>query len=227
MNDQKSGADYSVTNFNVVVVPKDKLLEALEANRTKHNSIYESALAGYWIQAQEVLHKKKVEFDEAIAKVATEFEKQSTQFGASFTHQLTGMQYYVDEKNQAKMAGYFSLGSQISVQVPFNNSLSLVAPESHVEDYDRVIDLLKYTVADKVELSIKDFESYVRNNWAWRQSFLGTNATYTNSLIAISGCVGFLNNATITTGCISMGSTNVCLTGGSVYSMTNQLNRIF
>lgn len=226
MNNQNTVPDLSVTTFSTVVVEKTKLLASLQANREKHNSIYESAVAGYWIQAQEVLTKKRIEFDEAVTKVTAEFNKQSTQYGASFTHQITGMQSYVEEKNQSKMPAYFSLGGQISVNVPFNNSLSLVVPESHVEDYDRVIDLLTYTVADKVELSIKDFEAYVRNNWTWRQSFLGTNAGYTNSLISVSGCVGMFNNMSITTGCL-IGSSNLCVTGGSVYSMTNQLNRIF
>jgi hypothetical protein len=40
--DTNTKVDLSVTTFNTVVVRKDELLQTLEVNRAKHNSISES-----------------------------------------------------------------------------------------------------------------------------------------------------------------------------------------
>ncbi len=222
MNNDKPVVDLSVTTFSTVVVAKDKLLETLKVNRDKHNSIYESAVAGYWIEAQQVLDRKKVEFDDALGKVAEQFATHKERLVYDFTHQLTGVQGNIAEQNKDKMGSSFSLYSRFDLNLGFNSTWPLKFPENHLEDYNRVIDMLDFSVADKVSLSSTDFDAYVRNNWTWRSSFLNTNAGYANNLISVSGC------------CVSVGNTAVTgyiggsiITGGSVYSVSNQLNRIF
>lgn len=216
-----NATDLSVTTFANVVVQKAELLKTLEVNRDKHNSIYEAAVAGYWIDAQKVLDQKKIEFDEAISKVTAGFAQHKERLDFDFTHQLTGMQYHVGEQNKDKVGASFALNTSFSYGLPFNTSWPLRFPENHLEDYSRVIDMLNFSVADKVSLSSADFDAYVRNNWSWRSSFLNTNATYANSLIAISGCCTVGNVAT--TGSIC----GIAVTGGSIFSVTNQLDRIF
>lgn len=215
-----NATDLSVTTFANVVVQKNELLKTLEVNRDKHNSIYEAAVAGYWIDAQKILDQKRTQFDEAISNVTLSFTQQKERLNYDFTHQLTGMQFYVAEQNKDKMGSNFSLNSSLSLGLGFNQGWPLKFPENHLEDYNRVIDMLKFSVADKVSLSSADFDAYVRNNWAWRNSFLSTNANYANSYLAVSGCVA---SNMCTTGYI--GTTIV--TGGSLHSITHQLNSMF
>lgn len=230
MNNDKAGADLSVTTFQTVVIPKDKLLATLVANREKHDSIYSAAVQGYWIEANKVLDNKKIEFDEAVSKAGHQFNQYRDRLGADFTHQITGMRHHVDEQNKDRVGSSFSLTSSLNVNLNFNASWPLKYPESHLEDYNRAIDLLNFSVADKVELSVSDFDAYVRNNWSWRQSFLGTNATYANSYALLSGCSGMLiGNTSVAAsgGIMAYSGFSTVITGSSAYSMTNQLNRIF
>ncbi len=212
MNTNDTKSDLSVTTFNTVVVDKTKLLETLQANRDKHNSIYDAAVSGYWIEAQRVLDQKKLDFEEASIKLTNQFTLQKDQ-----------IQLNVSEQNKDKMGTSFSLALQ------FNSSWPLRFPENHLEDYSRVIDLLTFSVADKVQLSVTEFDAYVRNNWSWRQGFLNTNGGYIGNIvtgsmvasigaIAVSGCCA----PTVTiAGCSGV------LTNYAQNSVTNQLGRAF
>lgn len=193
-----SKADLSVTTFNTVVVEKTKLLQTLEVNRDKHNSIYNAAVSGYWIEAQKVLDQKRIEFSGACAQLNDEFGRQ----GGT-------IQSNISDQNKDKMGGSFSLALR------FNSSWPIQYPENHLEDYNRAIDLLNFSVADKVELSVGDFDAYVRNNWSWRKSFLGTNVSY------VTGCYGAL------VACSGLSVGNISISGGSLSSMARQLNSQF
>lgn len=57
----------------------------------------------------------------------------------------------------------------------------LPEPSDHTDDYDRAIATLEWTVFDEVELTIKEFDMYVRDNWAWKNEFTTTNSLYTNN----------------------------------------------
>jgi len=56
--------------------------------------------------------------------------------------------------------------------------VQLPVPEDHTDDYDRAIATLEWTVFDEVELSIREFDWYVRDNWTWKHEFATTNAMY-------------------------------------------------
>jgi hypothetical protein len=49
--------------------------------------------------------------------------------------------------------------------------VSLIEPEDHTEDYDRVIDMLEMSVNDEIEISAQEFAQYVRDDWAWKRAF--------------------------------------------------------
>lgn len=206
-------SDLSVTTFDTVVVEKTKLLATLEANRDKHNSLYSAAVSGYWIEAQQVIDKKKVEFSEAATKLNAEFARQTEQVALSFERQNGEIQSYVTDHNKDKIGQSFSLQQSVNLSLNFNASWPLKFPENHLEDYDRVIDLLNYSVADKVELSSSDFDAYVRNNWTWRKSFLGTNASYIGNVV--SGCM------VSASGSLGMNTFTGCSFGGISFSGYN------
>lgn len=203
---QPNGSDFSVTTFDTVVVDKTKLLETLEKNREKHNSIYQAAISGYWIEAQKTLDQKKEQAAEALDKKKTEFDRAVSKFQEEFAYQASGLQLNVSEQNKDKIGG-FSVSFDFNSSLWFNGAWPLTYPENHLEDYDRVIDLLKFSVADKVRLSSSDFDAYVRNNWSWRKSFLNTNAHYVGTLYA-SGCLSpssyAINSTGMTFGAISV-----------------------
>lgn len=226
MNDEK---DLSVTTFNTVVVEKAKLLTTLRANREKHNAIYDAAVSGYWIEAQKVLDQKKEQFGEAVAKVTKEFAVQTERIEVDFSRQYTDAQSYVTDHNKDKVGGSFPVNHSLSFSFNFNQTWPLKFPENHLEDYDRVIDLLDFSVADKVELSSSDFDAYVRNNWSWRKKFLGTNAGYVTNYL--SGCLGTIVScsgsnayAMTSTGC-SFGG--ISFSGVNPTYVSNQLTQSF
>jgi hypothetical protein len=57
----------------------------------------------------------------------------------------------------------------------------LPKPENHVEDYDRAIANLEWSIHDTVELSQQDFDQFVRDRWSWSQRFSTLSATYNNA----------------------------------------------
>ena len=216
--------DFSVTTFSTVVVRKDELLQTLEVNRNKHNSIYSAAVSGYWVESQKVLEKKKEEFSKAVAEVNRDFAKHQDQIETEFAYQASGIQGHIGAQDKDNMGKGFSFSKTFAYQLGFNTYWPLAYPENHLEDYDRVIDMLKFSVADKVELSSKDFDAYVRNNWSWRSSFLGTNTAYvTGAFFAISGC----SSSIYASGGINCPIGVVSVTGGTYAQTLTQLNSAF
>lgn len=57
-------------------------------------------------------------------------------------------------------------------------SSPLPVPEEHTEDFDRVIEMMNWTLNDEVELSQMEFEQYVRNQWGWARTFTANTAAY-------------------------------------------------
>lgn len=56
--------------------------------------------------------------------------------------------------------------------------VALPMPEDHTNDYQRALDSLDWTIFDEVELTMREFDMYVRDNWSWKQEFATTNASY-------------------------------------------------
>lgn len=51
-------------------------------------------------------------------------------------------------------------------------------PSSHEKDYDRIIEVLEMTSADTVQLTLGEFDKYVRDNWEWTESFKMSSSNY-------------------------------------------------
>lgn len=54
-----------------------------------------------------------------------------------------------------------------------------VAPQDHTSDYDRVILMLEMSVEKVVELSQREFQQYVQDDWQWKQAWSLSNSKYT------------------------------------------------
>jgi hypothetical protein len=60
----------------------------------------------------------------------------------------------------------------------YDGFMRLEQPVDHTDDYDRVILSLDFSLFDEVELSMQDFNQYVRDNWSWKEQFLTTSNNY-------------------------------------------------
>jgi hypothetical protein len=61
----------------------------------------------------------------------------------------------------------------------FVTSISIQKPESHIKDYDLVIQMLKMSVDDVIEMGQYEFNQYVNDDWSWKQTF--SSSVYSNS----------------------------------------------
>lgn len=52
------------------------------------------------------------------------------------------------------------------------------APQDHTDDYDNVIEMLKMSVEDVVELKAIEFQCYVMDKWQWAQAAFLQNSAY-------------------------------------------------
>ena len=59
-----------------------------------------------------------------------------------------------------------------------NQIIGLIEPQDHTKDYESVIDMVELSVDDTITLPEHDFRAYVRDEWAWKQQFVGSTAMY-------------------------------------------------
>jgi len=57
--------------------------------------------------------------------------------------------------------------------------IHLCAPQNHRIDYDRAIDRMEWDTSDEVMLTEGDFNTYVRDEWDWANTFRHSHSTYT------------------------------------------------
>ena len=56
--------------------------------------------------------------------------------------------------------------------------ISLEEPINQTKDYDRVIEMLKMTTDEIVELTSQEFSQYVLDQWSWSEAVGMTNSRY-------------------------------------------------
>lgn len=57
-------------------------------------------------------------------------------------------------------------------------AFALPVPEDHTDDYDTAIAMLEWHTKDAVELSQREFMTYVENKWGWLTSFAANTQSY-------------------------------------------------
>lgn len=56
--------------------------------------------------------------------------------------------------------------------------LDLTVPESHVEDYDRALQMLEWHQGSEIELDAHEFRTYVQDDWGWKEQWSLSNSAY-------------------------------------------------
>lgn len=59
--------------------------------------------------------------------------------------------------------------------------IDLVEPQDYTESFDRAIQMVEWSVGDTIELSERDFQRYVLNDWEWSGAFAKNTMTYVTS----------------------------------------------
>ena len=98
----------------------------------------------------------------------------------------------------AAVSGYWEKAEQVlneklakvKSHQKIDNYLNLAYPENHSDDYARAISMIELSHQDVLDLSVQEFDSYVRNQWSWRNSFLNTNTFYASGYSGPAGAVG-------------------------------------
>lgn len=57
-------------------------------------------------------------------------------------------------------------------------SISLPEPHDHTGDYDTALRMLGMCVDKEVQITARDFQQYVLDEWGWKAGFSATNAAY-------------------------------------------------
>lgn len=160
-----------IANMNEVVMNKSKLLEALIENKAKHDVVLAHAIIGYW----EVAKAKVAEKQQKLLKQVTEFQ-------SSIQTAIDKINDKIDKKE--KLPDIIDFTS-----ISINGHLGLVYPEDHSRDYDRAISMMASSIYEDVRLTVNEFESYVLNNWEWKQSFIASTSFYFDTAKSPGPCV--------------------------------------
>jgi hypothetical protein len=59
-----------------------------------------------------------------------------------------------------------------------NFFLDIEKPESHLDAYDTVIEMLEMSISNEVVLDARAFKQYVKDEWDWANSFANTTVKY-------------------------------------------------
>lgn len=59
-------------------------------------------------------------------------------------------------------------------------AVALPQPEVHIEDYDRIITMLKMDTRDEIELTEHEAAQYIMDDWGWAHSFASNTMSYVN-----------------------------------------------
>jgi TRAP-type C4-dicarboxylate transport system substrate-binding protein len=70
---------------------------------------------------------------------------------------------------------------RIANNAPERVIVNLPYPVDHTEDYDRVVEQLEWSLDDTLELNEQEFNTYVRDQWGWKQAFQETHTMYSSS----------------------------------------------
>lgn len=85
---------------------------------------------------------------------------------------LTKYRYVATEKMKENLALAES-GGEIKTH------LDVRIPESHLDDYDRIIGMLELSVDETIPLTWQQYNTYVRDEWTWSRSFICNTKVYT------------------------------------------------
>ncbi len=71
---------------------------------------------------------------------------------------------------------------EVKSEKPFALHVRLPEPSDHTEDYDRELRMLDMSVDDVIELNVQDFDTFIMDNWDWKDSVSATNMFYKSAI---------------------------------------------
>lgn len=67
------------------------------------------------------------------------------------------------------------------VHVAYEKFSNLQRPQDHSESYELAIEIMVWEKKDHVELSINDFQCYIRDKWNWKVNFANSVKNYASA----------------------------------------------
>jgi hypothetical protein len=182
-NDFTTKVTLGVINMSLqeIKVSREKVLGIVKENKEKHDLILKDAIEGYWIEASKTVIKKEKETLDLINKNHREQLKNLRKTKKDNIRNLKiNTKNDLDKiKRRDKSPGFIYWGGKY--------------PEDHGDAYNGTIRRLELCVDDTLLLNTNEFDSYIRNKWEWRDSFINTNTGYVSSYYS-TGSVGISNS---------------------------------
>jgi hypothetical protein len=138
-----------------VVVDRYKLIDILTSNREKHEKEYLLAVKGY----KGKLNKK---LDDAIEKSRKKLEERYQAIKVKIAN--------MTDEDMEDQEVFFNLIDSIV--------LELEPPKSYTKEYDAAIDMAKWDTRETLELTTKEFNCFVRDEWTWTKEFKKMSRSY-------------------------------------------------
>lgn len=161
-----------------IKVSRENVLTIVRENKEKHDGILKTAIEGYWIEAESYLKKYDKEQVEQINK---SHKLQLKTLRKQRKESLKALKTRIKEdlervKDRSREKGF--------------NYWRGKYPEDHSDDYLGTIRRLELCVDPEVKLDTNEFDSYIRNKWAWKDSFVTSNRGYVTSWATASYSLG-------------------------------------
>ena len=156
------------STFQRVKVKREDLLKALLDNKKAHDDLLANALKGYYKSVKKTLSER--------IKTVLPLVKEELQ---------TTLESVTNLEESVKPV-VFSSKQQYAL---FNFNIPF--PESHEDDYNRAIQMVKLSANDLFELSEDDFSKFVMNDWSWKNEFLSTSQMYCSGMSVATGIANF------------------------------------
>lgn len=139
----------------IVEVNRLELIQKLKANLDKHIADYAEAKAGY----KAVLS----------AKIEEEFGKAKKQLVKDRKRALERVSGLTDEQIDEQ--------SEHITVVP-GSTVRMAVPKSYAKEYQAAIDMATWDVRDSLELTMAEFNCFVRDEWDWKLEFDNVSKMY-------------------------------------------------
>jgi hypothetical protein len=163
-------------SLSQIKVSREDVLKIVKENKEKHDSILTGAIEGYWLDAESYLKQFEKDQIEQINKSHKDQLKKLRKIRKDTLKSLKANIKHDLElvKNKDKTKGF--------------NYWRNKYPEDHGDDYLGTIRRLELCVDNVIELETNEFDSYIRNKWEWRDSFLTSNWGYARSYFTTGSC---------------------------------------
>jgi hypothetical protein len=184
-------------SMSEVVMRKHELVNILKENKEKHDILFDTAREEYWETAKQITSEKQKKLGLSVKEFQEEID------------------FQINKLNK-KIENKETLPYQLAVKtIAWDFGLNLVYPENHTKDYEKAIRMMEASIYEEVALSAEEFDSYVLNNWEWKQKFLVSNSYYLNNRKNRLGNFNLLSGSTITGTCLSKASADALTDLGS------------